>query len=102
MPEQKDFAPLTGRYLRYVWDTTGTPEVQQLENAVMITPQFANLTIYGREVKPDPKDELNGRILGEWFSIACLLGEVGTVPSEWCELISAEEFSAAYTRNWEA
>jgi hypothetical protein len=107
MPPEHDYAIPSGQFYRYVWDTKGVPYTQEFEDTVIITPQFDNLVIYGRHVtSPYPEDnrlmERNpSRILGEWFSVVCPEGEVGTVPVETCTIISAEEFSAAYARDWQ-
>jgi hypothetical protein len=87
--------------------------VQQIEHlghpAVLITPQHGRLTIYGRfaaspyaeDRRVELRDLHNGRIHGEWFSTVCPQGELGTQPLSELTVISAEEFSEAYQRNWD-
>jgi hypothetical protein len=110
MPPVKDYAPPTGRYFTYVWDTKEIPLIQDLgENTVLITPTFDNLRIYGREVGSSYAEDQkmlrnlarNGKINGEWFSTACPEGELGIVPGDECDELTAEEFSTAFKRQWE-
>src|SRR5262245_8301279 len=106
MPEPNRFAKPTGRFLFYIWDTKGIPEEQHPEpGVVIVTPTFDNLHIYGREMWPEDVDDYDRlrasyRVMGEFFSVACPEGELGTVHEKDLTYISAEEFSAAYQRGW--
>lgn len=109
MPTSKEYATPLDRFYHYVWDTKDVPAVQESEGFAVITPTFDNLHIYGRAVgSPYPEDERGlvqlqnqGRFMGEWFSVACSEGELGSMAYEDVEQITKAEFSAAYERGWE-
>jgi hypothetical protein len=109
LPPVKEYGPPIGLYWRYVWDTTGIPTIQEREGVTIYTPTFDKLVVYGREVSsPYAEDlpglaELNarGRLMGEWFSVACPEGELGSWERAGCTQISETEFEAAYERGWE-
>lgn len=110
MPPVKPWFSVEPIYLRYGWDTTGAPFKQTAEDgSVIFTPLFENLVIYGRRIRSTYAEDWpmearaleRGRVMGEWFSVACPDGELGTNPLQACEEITAEEFSAAYQRGWE-
>ena len=112
MPPDTPYGVVQWNFFTYVWDTTGIPLEETIQTPVgevaVITPQFGRLVIYGRKVcSPYEEDaaieamELErGRVLGEWFSTACMEGECGFVRLDVCRQITAAEFSAAYQRGW--
>jgi len=101
MPPPNRWAKPTGRFLFYIWDTKDVPFEQVIdEHTVVITPQFDNLHVYGREMQEEPDEHRDGILFGEWFSTACPEGELGTVNVRECRYISAEAFSDAYQRGW--
>lgn len=110
LPPVKAYFPPLGRYYRYVVNTMDVPPVQEIEGMTVITPQFDNLWIYGREIgSPYPEDQeglkslyARRRIMGEWFSVACPDGEGGSCSLDELISISEEEFSQAFERGWEA
>jgi len=109
LPPPLEYAPPLGRYFFYVWDTMDVPPVQEFADRVVFTPTFDKLQIWGREVGstyPEDREstaraEAMGRIMGEWFSVACPDGELGSWALADCVEISEQEFSAAFERHWE-
>ena|SRR5215471_11639825 len=111
MPPERSYGPPVSpqRYFRLVYDTMDVPPEQDFGDHVVLTPTFDKLHIYGREVgSPFPEDIQSfrrlaqlGRLMGEWFSVACPEGEMGSQAIEELTEITAEEFSAAYQRGWE-
>jgi hypothetical protein len=116
MPPVREWGPLVEppRFFHYVVDTAGkVPPIQEghieeVGPATIFTPQFSNLQIYGREVGSSYDEDQDGlqllarrgRVMGEWFSVECVEGELGSMALEEVEEISAERFSAAYERQW--
>jgi hypothetical protein len=108
MPPPSEYSTPLANFFRYVWDVRGIPLEQDMGDHVIITPQLGRLVIYGRMIKSkyaedwpvEAMERERGRIMGEWYSTACVDGEPGFVWLNICDQISAEEFSAAYQRGW--
>lgn len=106
------------RYFAYVWDTMDVPDKQEVigspvpgmepQPIVIFTPTFDKLAVYGREVTSPYEEDLDGlqrlkergRVMGEWFSVACPEGELGSMALDEITEITVEQFSAAFKREW--
>ena len=108
LPPVKEHGPPIGLYWSYVWDTMDVPTIQERDGVTIYTPTFDKLVVYGREVTSPYEEDLpgladlnkRGRLMGEWFSVACPQGELGSWKRADCTQISAAEFEAAYERGW--
>lgn len=103
-----DFYPGAPKYWKRSYTTTDTPEVQHTDHAVIITPQFDNLMIYGFSVKSPYEEDApyealtfgRGRFPGYCFSVVSPDGEYGTTPLSEVEEITEQEFNEARERGW--
>jgi hypothetical protein len=74
----------------------------------LITLQVGRVVIYGREVLSPFLEDIdaehrwrrNGRFMGEWFSVVCPDGELGSAAYDDCVAITPEHFSLAFGRGW--
>ena len=112
LPPLNEYGPLADppRYFFYSWDTKGTPEFAYEKGMTIFTPAFSGLRIWGREVTSPYEEDLDGlerlkargRVMGEWFSVNCPEGELGSHALDECIVITEAAFAAAYAAGWKA
>lgn len=110
LPSPEEAVPYPGspRFFKRMYDTTGIPFVQEIEDLRYVTPQM-NIVIYGYSCRSnfqedfDKEDQVWGRrqaFPSVCFSEVVPEGEYGFTPLGEAEEISEGEFKEAQAKGW--